>query len=288
MDLLIQHLTVHHNEAYDRSGAFESQFFSDQAIVDFTGANDIADLTPQQIADADDQLVRLNSIDRNRAILGSAENTNGGIFINAGRSVNEVWDFYTFGGVSRKRVIGGVFTREAGDGRNVPEIFPNGFNPETPSILTDWQLVGGVKAKLAKDWNFDFSAGYSGNDLQLFNRNTVNPSLGANSPTQFFTGALNVTQTTFNADVQKLLSPKTTLAFGSELRFESFQQSQGDAESFQAGPLAASNGVDVGSSGREGFSSQTDGEFFRNNFGFYTEIESDITDEFIIRGSRKN
>ena len=84
------------------------------------------------------------------------------------------------------------------------EIFPNGFNPETPSVLTDWQIVSGVKGDLNNGWSIDLSAGYSGNDLQLFINNSVNPSLGVDSPSEFYTGGLQVTQTVFNADFVKI------------------------------------------------------------------------------------
>lgn len=267
--------TFHHNEAYDRSGFYTH------------GAGwypDDPNLSDAENEARDAELRRINGIDLDRAVLGAAENTNGGIFINAGNSLSEDWDFYMFGGFTNKRVIGGIFSRAAArTDRNALDIFPNGFNPETPSILTDWQAVSGAKGDLGNDWAMDLSVGYSGNNLDLYNRNTVNPSLGSASPTQFYTGSLNVTQTLLNADVTKTLG-NTTLAFGLESRFESFQQSQGQAESFVAGPLAT-EGKDVGSTGREGYSDRTDGEWNRNNTGVYAEFESDLTEAFLLGGA---
>lgn len=256
--------------ASDRSGSFGSQFFTDEQLAE-------AGLS-------DDELLAQKGISRDRAILGTPENTNGGIFVNAGRSINNNWEFYAFGGVTRKEIVGGVFTRApTREDRRVLEIFPNGFNPEVPSVLTDFQVSSGFRANFDNGWNMDFSAGQSSNDLQLFARNTVNPSLGAASPTQFFTGALNVGQTVFNADFNKSIGDKTTLAFGAESRFETFRQSQGQAESFVPGPrVLAGEDVDVGSTGREGFTAESDGEWNRNNVGVYAEIESDITESFLI------
>lgn len=220
----------------------------------------------------------ITSLDR--AVLGTAENTNGGIFINSGRPLNEDWDFYAFGGVSMKEIIGGVFSRSpTRTGRRVLEIFPDGYNPEVPSVLTDWQILSGAKGTVGDDWNMDFSMGYSGNNLDLYARNTVNPSLGVASPTRFYTGSLNVTQTVFNADISKVLG-RTSVAVGSEVRFESYQQSQGDIESYRAD--TAVKNKDIGSSGREGFSAQTDGEWYRNNVGIYAEVESEITDDLLV------
>ena len=62
----------------------------------------------------------------------------------------------------------------------------------------DYQVVSGAKGKFGNQWEVDMSLGYSGNNLDLYARNTVNPSLGMNSPTQFYSGSLNVTQTLVN------------------------------------------------------------------------------------------
>lgn len=265
----------HHNEAYDRSGFYTH------------GAGwypDNPDLSDAENEAADARLREINGIDLDRAVLGAAENTNGGVFMNAGKALSDNWDYYMFGGLSQKEIIGGIFSRAAArTDRSALDLFPNGFNPETPSVLTDWQILSGAKGDLGSDWLLDFSMGYSGNNLDLYNRNTVNPSLGSASPTQFYTGSLKVTQTLFNADLSRTFG-NTSLAVGLESRFESFQQSQGQVESWVAGPLATA-GKDVGSTGREGYSDRTDGEWNRNNTGIYAEVESDITESFLLGGA---
>ncbi len=261
-----------HMEPTDRSGTYaHSSGWYPEEVWQAAGAS------------SDEELQRIRGIDLDRAVLGTAENTNMGIFINAGNEINENWDFYTFGGITKKEVVGGVFSRSpARTNRRVLEIFPNGFNPEVPSELTDYQILAGIKGDLGNDWSLDVSMGNSGNNVDLFARNTVNPSLGILSPTQFYTGSLNVTQTVINADLAKTFG-NTTFAIGAEQRGESFQQSQGDIESYRPGPDAASK--DVGSSGREGFTDRTDGEWRRNNFGIYAEVESDITDALLLNAA---
>ena len=77
-------------------------------------------------------------------------------------------------GFTKKQIIGGVFTRTpARTSRAVVDIFYDGYNPEVPSVLTDWQMLSGMKAELEGGWKVDFSLGYSGNDVQLYARNTV-------------------------------------------------------------------------------------------------------------------
>lgn len=266
--------TLHfsHAEPTDRSGTYShsSGWYTD-AQVEASGVS------------TDEALQVINGINQDRAILGTAENTNYGAFINAGRPINDMWDFYALGGVTKKQIVGGVFTRTpARTSRAVLEIFPDGYNPEVPSELTDFQVLSGIKGDLGNDWNLDVSLGYSGNDVQLFARNTVNPSMGILSPTQFHTGGLNVTQTVFNADAAKTFG-NTTFAFGTEIRSESFQQSQGQIESYLPGEFRDSR--DIGSSGREGFTARTDGEWRRNNTGVYAEVESDLTDALLVNAA---
>ena len=265
-------LSWSHMEPTDRSGTYShSTGWYPEAVWQAAGASSDADLQ------------RIRGIDLDRAVLGTAENTNMGIFVNAGNEINEMWDFYTFGGITKKEVIGGVFSRSpARTNRRVLEIFPDGFNPEVPSELTDYQILAGIKGDLGNDWSLDVSLGNSGNNVDLFARNTVNPSLGILSPTQFYTGSLNVTQTVINADLVKSFG-NSTLAFGVEQRGESFQQSEGDIESYRPGPDADSK--DVGASGREGYTPRSDGEWRRSNLGIYAEIESDISDAFLVNAA---
>ncbi|NNM15196.1 MAG: TonB-dependent receptor [Bacteroidia bacterium] len=255
-------------EAYDRSGTYTHS-------AGWYSSNDSIEAA----------LLTINGIDLDRAVLGGPKNTNGGIFINAGKAMNDKWNFYAFGGVTKKEIVGGVFSRSpTRTTRSVLEIFPNGYNPEVPSELTDAQFVSGAKGEIGNDWILDVSTGHGHNDLQLFARNTVNPSMGSASPTQFFTGALNVSQTLINADASKSLG-NTTIAFGTEMRWESFEQSQGQIESWLAGPLADSLDKDVGSAGREGFTDRTEGRWTRRNTGIYAEVECDITEAFLMGGA---
>lgn len=244
-------------------------------------------------ASENEQLRNAGITSLDRAVLGTPQNTNGGVFINAGNSISETWDFYAFGGISAKRIVGGIFSRSPSrTTRRVLSIFPDGFNPRVPSELTDWQALTGAKGELGAGWDLDISMGYSGNNLELFAENTVNPSLDSLSPTRFFTGSLNVTQTILNADISKTFG-NTTLAFGSEARFESFRQGAGQIESYRnATRVVARNDdgtpktfSDVGSTGREGFTLQSEGEWYRNNIGVYAEIESDITEDFLINAA---
>ena len=260
-----------HADATDRSGTYSHS----------SGWYDSNQLTSSGLTS--DQLLAQRGIsDLDRAVLGTAENTNGGIFVNAGRPLNEDFDFYAFGGVQKKHVIGGVFSRSPNrTSRANTSIFPDGFNPEVPSDLTDFQVTTGFKGDLGNDWSLDVSGTYSGQNLDLYARNTINPSL-PDSPTQFYTGSLAVDQRVFNVDLVKPISERTTLALGLETRNESYELSQGEADSWRFGGTL---GRDIGSSGREGFTPLSEGKWRRNNYGVYAEIDSDISEALLLTGA---
>ncbi|MEM7103879.1 MAG: TonB-dependent receptor [Bacteroidota bacterium] len=264
--------TVHfqHSDPTDRSGTYSHS----------TGWYVPEQFDPLGLTD--EQLQAQNGIDLDRAVLGTAENTNGGIFLNAGKPINDTWSYYGMGGFTKKQIIGGVFSRSpARTSRAVLEIFPDGYNPEVPSRLTDWQILSGFTGEFSNDWNLDFSMGYSGNDVQLFARNTVNPSMGADSPTQFYTGGLRVTQSLLNLDITKSLTESISLAFGSEYRRETYELMEGEKESWFPGSLAT-EGRDIGSSGREGFTPASSGFWDRTNIGVYAEVEADVTKDLLL------
>jgi iron complex outermembrane recepter protein len=260
-------LTYSHTDGYDRSGAYK-------AGAGFYKSNVVED----------DSLVKLNGINLDRAILGAAQNTTYGLFINAGVPLNDKWDFYTFGGYTNKQVITGVFTRPPSNvRRSVLSIFPNGYNPIAPATLQDYSITAGVKGDLA-GWKTDLSVGQGSNKVDWNVENTVNPSLGDASPTKFKVGTTQVTQTLVNADLNKSFNaknyPNLSVGVGTEFRAETYQQIAGDEAAWKAGTLFATR--DVGSSGREGFSDKTAGKWNRTNIGVYAEAESDITKELLI------
>ncbi|MEA5458846.1 TonB-dependent receptor [Arcicella sp. LKC2W] len=261
-------LTYNHTDGYDRSGPYKAAagFYVRDAV-------------------ADAALVAKNGIDLDRAVLGSAENTTYGIFINAGLPLNVNWDLYSFGGFTNKHVVTGVFTRPPSNTkRNALKQFPNGYNPIAPADLNDYSITAGLKGKLGADWNLDFSIGQGANKVDFYAENTVNPSLGDASPTSFYIGQTSVSQTLVNADIAKTFNknayPNLSIGAGTEFRYETFAQVAGDEAAWKAGPLFKTK--DVGSSGREGFSPATAGNWNRTNVGLYVEAESDITKSFLV------
>jgi iron complex outermembrane receptor protein len=136
------------------------------------------------------------------------------------------------------------------------QIFPGGYTPAFGGNITDTSLAigtkGEIKSGLLEDVTFDIS-GTVGRSESSFNlKNTLNPSLGLATPTEFDTGKYIQLEKTFNLDLVKSvdmgLTEDVTVAGGFEWREESFEIVAGEESSWKAGPFA-DQGFNIGSHG---------------------------------------
>ena len=166
------------------------------------------------------------------------------------------------------------------------EIFPGGFTPRFGGEVIDTSFVTGVRGEFSNGLRYDVSAGYGSSEVDFLIFNTVNASLGPNSPTRFKPGVNHQTDLNFNIDmaypiaVAAFASP-LNVAFGFEWRDEEFEIERGDAASFQIGPFAA-QGFSSGSNGFSGFGPRSEGKFSRNNVALYVDLEADVTSKLIV------
>jgi iron complex outermembrane receptor protein len=132
---------------------------------------------------------------------------------------------------------------------------------------------------------YDFSASYGSSKAEYVIYNTVNASLGPNQPNGFFfrPGSNEQTEHMFNFDVSKAFD-RFNLAVGTEWRSEEFRIGAGDAASTAIGPLT-SQGFSIGSNGFPGFNPQTAGEFSRDSWAIYADLESQVTEKFLVAGA---
>jgi iron complex outermembrane receptor protein len=68
---------------------------------------------------------------------------------NAACPADKDGEFYSFGGVSHRTGDSAGFFRTAGDGRNVPSVYPNGFLPNIRTTVKDESLALGYRRDLA-------------------------------------------------------------------------------------------------------------------------------------------
>ncbi|MGB3457279.1 MAG: TonB-dependent receptor [Litorimonas sp.] len=168
------------------------------------------------------------------------------------------------------------------------EVFPGGFTPRFSGETRDFGLTLGIEGiwDLGGGISYDLSLTHGTNEVDLFLANSFNPSLGPASPTDFFIGGQQQSETVLNADFAYLvdlgLASELSVAFGGEYRDETFSIGQGDAASFAAGPLAT-QGFGTGSNGFPGFSDDLSAS--QDSIAAYVDLEADLTGALTLQGA---
>ena len=152
------------------------------------------------------------------------------------------------------------------------QMFPGGFTPRFGADTQDASLLVGLKGTIVEDLGWDLSATYGRHASDFFIKNTVNASLGPDTPTEFDPGDYIQADTNINIDLTYPLHDTVFLASGLEYRTETFEIMQGQIESWEIGPLA-SQGFSSGSNGFPGFSDIAEGHWTRANFAGYLESQ---------------
>ncbi|MEO6687586.1 MAG: TonB-dependent receptor [Dokdonella sp.] len=189
---------------------------------------------------------------------------------------------YSFGSIGNRDVLSNGFFRPAGDPRNIPQIYPDGFLPNIHNVAKDRATVLGARTDL-DGWKIDLSYDYGYNNLSFDVENSLNRSLGPTSQTRFHAGALEVTQNVLNFDVSKpfdttwLASP-LTLAFGTEWRDDKFNQSPGELNSYVDGDGPSVNTL-PGAQVFPGFRPEDAGHHHRDSASVYVDVEANITEK---------
>ena len=166
---------------------------------------------------------------------------------------------YGFASYSTKDQTGGFFYRRPGVSQLLPvrledgsiydpraTLYPAGFTPQFAGDVRDYAVRGGFRGErrsvLAFDLTFDLSVSYGSNEIRYSIANTMNPSMGPQSPTRFHPGALVNDEYAANADFvvtwQTGLASPLNVAFGFEHRKEGYAIEAGDPPSYEIGPFA--------------------------------------------------
>ena len=166
------------------------------------------------------------------------------------------------------------------------EMFPGGFTPRFGAFAWDSSVVVGVKGTaleeaLGKPLTWDVSGSFGRHHADFFIFNTVNASLGPDTPTYFDPGDYIQTDYNLNFDVAYPLTDMVFLASGLEYRNEGFEIIEGERESHQIGPLAV-QGFTAASNGFSGFSPVAAGMWHRYNAAAYLETEIRPIDPLLI------
>lgn len=220
---------------------------------------------------------------------GNPESTDWTFLVNAGIPLQNGAEIYGFASYQdRDATSFGFYRRPRQTTQVVSSIYPFGFLPQINPNVTDYSVGGGFRGDAA-GWSYDFSIVHGSNEVEYYIRNSLNASLGAASPTEFYAGSLQFNQTTVNAEgvrqipVEAFAGP-VNLAIGAEYRRENYQIGAGEEASytnyFQGVPGAA-----AGSQVFPGFQPSNERDESRDSVGVYVDLEADITTRFTLSGA---
>lgn len=212
-------------------------------------------------------------------IVGQPEMKKGDVYVNGEYPLNGDAKLYAFGGFNlRKGKSFALYrppywiTDDFGLLTPAGQTY-NGFQPTFETDIKDFLFTAGGKFKLG-EFNADLSGTYGSNAVDYTIGNTINPSLGANSPTSFNAGAYAFSNIIGNFDVNRSFG-EVSVGVGVEARQERFEVTAGQEESYVNGGAQSFPGLQPSNALDE----------TRTNVGVYGTIDWDISSKFLIGGA---
>ncbi len=210
-------------------------------------------------------------------------------FMNYGRNLANKMQVYSFGGLSFRRTDGPGSYRRPLDARNVRAIAPDGFLPLIQTQVWDGSYAAGVKGE-NNDWQWDLGSGFGRRSIQYTIANSLNASMGTQSPTRFNSGQLAFNQSTTNLDLHHEFKGETPvrLGLGAEYRWESYDITAGELASYTNGFVPILDGLNQGKPAAPGaqvfpgFKPGDAGLNSRYNGAAYVDLESDLTKQWLV------
>ncbi len=213
--------------------------------------------------------------------VGDPEDSGYSLFINWQQKLSNDISLYGFANTSNREAIGSNFYRYPNDTwSNVPAVYPDGYLPKSVGETTDNSLVFGINGK--NEWQWDLSANYGSSEFNLDVENSINASMGVDSPTNFHIGNFEYAQMILNFDVVKLTdlgNIPVTLAMGAEYRNETYQTSSGSEASYA---LGENSSAAAGSQGIQGLRPEDAVDVDRNSMALYLDTEFELTDDLTL------
>lgn len=145
-----------------------------------------------------------------------------------------------------------------------------GFGPTFESSINDLTFSVGNKW-LVNDWDIDLSLTTGSNNIDYTVSNSINPSLGAATPTSFDPGGYKFGILVGNLDFAKVIND-LSLSFGAEFRRENFEVRAGEEASY----------IDGGAQSFPGLQPSNALEENRSNIGVYVGADYDISESTLI------
>lgn len=230
-----------------------------------------------------DHTNRANTVDTTglvRREYGDPRIGNAALYYNAKIPVGQNFQVYSFGGFNRRDGDAYAWTRFRDDDRNIPELYPNGFDPIISSKIDDRAATVGVRG-VWKSWDIDLSNTYGFNKFHFFVNNSLNRSFGELSKTSFDAGGFQLAQNVSNLNVTRFFKGVMSglnIAFGGEYRTERYKIFQGEFMSWRNYDPE----LPGGSQGFPGFGEKDVVNKGRINAGAFLDVEADVTKQVLV------
>lgn len=231
-----------------------------------------------------------------RQINGDAQIINYRAVVNAGLPLSGNARLYAFGTYNFRQ--GHAVAPWVLPGANPADLLDRdgyrlGYQPDINTRIHDGAGVLGLDLKLGQ-WNLDLSQSIGTNKMRYDLDNTINPTLGLNSPTSFEAGGVQFTQAVSNATISRLFDKilaGTNVAFGGEFRNDYYEIAAGEPDSYRDGGLGQvlmGNDTIRSTPGSQGFIgydpvSATSGS--RQNYAGFLDVEADVVKNWTVGGA---
>lgn len=188
-------------------------------------------------------------------------------------------------------------------GRGNTVAYINGFLPNIESDILDKSFGLGLKGKIGL-WNADISHTYGENIFKYNITNTTNFYLQSASPSEFYAGLNGFKQNTVNLDLSRYFSTFLSgcnIALGAEYRIDNYFIEAGEETSYakydrNGNTISFKNTINpslqvvdffgnqpaAGSQVFRGFTPLNVVNAKRNSFAFYSDLEVDLSDRFLL------
>jgi iron complex outermembrane recepter protein len=224
---------------------------------------------------------------------GTGESSGAKFLFNLGLPTSPASQFYANGAVVAKRVLSNAnyrapyWKQDAGLLHTRVPGAPNytgtgdplyegyiGFEPTFEGNLLDFNTTLGIKSE-RNQWNHDVSLTFGGNQQLYSVDRTWNEALGTASPTYFKPGGYFFGHIVGNYDLSRPITDNLTVAFGAEVRNETYQIIAGDTASYSGSGAISFPGI------REE-NAKTNSRF---NAGAYLDATWNVTQNFLLNGA---
>lgn len=211
--------------------------------------------------------------------LGIPIGENGQFYSNAGLVFKKVYSFANFRTPYWRTDAGLLHVRIPGAPNYTGDTDPLyegyiGYVPTFDGDLLDYHGTAGFKNTI-RGWKHDVSITFGGNQQLYTVENTVNRTLGTASPTAFKPGGYAYSHIVGNYDISKAIADNFSLAFGTEVRSETYKVIAGDTASYSG----------EGANSFPGIRKENESTNKRFNFGAYVDASWDITKDLLLNGA---